>query len=313
MTVGKIQRVALREVWKHEAHDFTVWLEANIDVLNDLLDLGLTSAEREQSVGAFNVDLVAEDEQGGTIIIENQLEKSDHDHLGKVLTYMTMMSARAAVWIVADARPEHVTAITWLNSEVASAKFYLIKVEAIRIGDSPPAPLLTLIVGPSDEGQVAGEKKKEIAERHSIRHRFWVQLLERAKPRTKLHSTIFPGEHAWIGTGSGMRGLGFNYAIWEHQAAAELYIDRGKGADTENKAIFDALLASKADIEREFMAPLEWERLDNRRASRIRYSLETGGWKDPEETWAQTQDLMIDAMIRLEKALRPRIESLKVQ
>ena len=147
MTVGKIERLPLRDVWKHEARYFTTWLEENVEVLNDVIDLGLTTAQREQSAGSFSVDLVAEDEQGGTIIIENQLEKSDHDHLGKVITYLTMMQAKAAVWIVADPRPEHIAAITWLNSEVASADFYLLKVEAVRIGLSAPAPLLTLIVG----------------------------------------------------------------------------------------------------------------------------------------------------------------------
>ena len=84
--VGKIKRVSLREVWKHEAKDFTTWLEENIDVLNEVIDLELTSAEREKSVGTFNVDLVAEDNSGKPVIIENQLEKSNHDHLGKVIT-----------------------------------------------------------------------------------------------------------------------------------------------------------------------------------------------------------------------------------
>lgn len=312
MTVGKIQRLPLRDVWKHEEYHFTTWLEENVDVLNDIVDLGLTSAKREKSAGSFSVDLVAEDEEGGTVIIENQLEKSDHDHLGKVITYATLMAAKAAVWIVADARPEHVAAISWLNSEVSSPSFYLLKVEAIKIGGSEPAPLLTLIVGPSEESREVGDKKKEIAERHSIRHRFWSQLLERAQARTRLFSTISPGNHGWISTGSGMRGLPYNYVIWEHEAGVELYIDRGKERDAENKAIFDALQGSRTDIEKEFGGELEWERLDNRRASRIRRSLTSGGWKDDESRWPEIQDAMIDAMIRLEKALAPRIEKVKL-
>ena len=130
--IGKLQRVPLREVWGHEALDFTRWLEDNLDVLNDALDITLSSAEREQSAGAFNVDLVAEDEAGNPVIIENQLEKSDHDHLGKLITYLTAIDAKTALWIVSDPRPEHVRAISWLN-ESSSAAFYLIKVEAIKI------------------------------------------------------------------------------------------------------------------------------------------------------------------------------------
>jgi hypothetical protein len=185
--IGKIERVPLRDLWKHEAYDFTTWLQDNIDVLNDVLGSSLSNPEREQSVGSFNVDLVAEDEAGNPVIIENQLEKSDHNHLGKLITYLTAIGAKTAIWIVADPKPEHVGAISWLN-ESSSANFYLFKVEGIRIGDSEPAPLLTLIVGPSEESREVGEKKKEMAERYSLRYKFWNELLEKAKEKTKLHA-----------------------------------------------------------------------------------------------------------------------------
>jgi hypothetical protein len=309
--IGKLQRVPLREVWKHEAQDFTRWLQENLDVLNDVLDLTLTTAEREASAGSFNVDLVAEDEAGGTVVIENQLEKSDHDHLGKVITYLTAMNAKAAIWIVADPRPEHVGAITWLN-EAGAAAFYLVKVEAIRIGESPPAPLLTLIVGPTEEAREVGQTKKNLAERYGLRQRFWTQLLERAKATTKLHSTISPGEFHWLGTGAGIRGLTYNYVVWQHEAAVELYIDRDKeGAGDGNKAIFDALAAEKDAIEATVGRPLEWERLDTKRASRIRVTIREGGYRD-EAKWSAVQEAMIEAMVGLEKALAPRIPRLRV-
>src|SRR4051794_2543054 len=94
--IGKIERVPLREIWRHEALDLTTWLEENIDVLDDALGLSLADVRREQSAGAFSVDLVAEDGSGGTVIIENQLERSDHDHLGKLITYTAFMDAQAA-------------------------------------------------------------------------------------------------------------------------------------------------------------------------------------------------------------------------
>ena len=119
--IGKLQRVPLREVWPHEALDFTKWLENNIDVLNDAIDRSLSSPESEQSAGDFSVDLVAKDESGNLVIIENQLEKSDHDHLGKLITYLTAIGAKTAIWIVADPRPEHVGAISWLNESSAAS------------------------------------------------------------------------------------------------------------------------------------------------------------------------------------------------
>jgi hypothetical protein len=306
--IGKLQRVPLREVWKHEAYDFTQWLQENLDVLNDVLDLSLTSAEREQSAGAFSVDLVAEDESRGTVVIENQLEKSDHDHLGKLITYVAAMEAKVAIWIVAEPRPEHVSAVTWLNQGNNTA-FYLAKIEAIRIGDSSPAPLLTLIVGPSEASREVGQTKKNIADRH----RFWSQLLERAKAKTPLHAVLTPRDSYSIGVAASIPGLTYNYVINQRDALVDLYIDRGKDAGPEkNKALFDALHADHGAIEADIGRPVRWDRLDQKRASRIAVPLADGGYRDDESTWPVIQDAMIDAMVRLEKALAPRIAKLKV-
>jgi hypothetical protein len=307
--IGKIQRVKLRDVWKHEALDFTSWLEENIDVINEILDLNLANAEREKTAGKFSVDLVAEDDKGNPVIIENQLEKSNHDHLGKLITYLTSLEARTAIWIVADPRPEHIRAISWLN-ESSSASFYLLKVEAIRVGESPPAPLLTLIVGPSEETSEVGKTKKEIAERYPLRHRWWSQLLEYAKTKTKLHAKISPSEHGWVATGAGSSGLGYNYVVTKNESVVELYIDKGKDSYEENKAIFNRLYKSKENIEEVFGGPLEWQSLEGKRACRIKKRLQ-GGYRDPEEKWSDIHQNMVDTMIRFEKALKPHIQKLK--
>ena len=122
--IGKIETVPLRDIWKHEANNFTKWLQNNIDILSEVIKILLTNVEREQSTGNFYVDLTAENNSGNTVIIENQLEKSDHDHLGKIITYLSSMDATTAIWIVSDPRPEHVSAINWLNESTA-ANFYL--------------------------------------------------------------------------------------------------------------------------------------------------------------------------------------------
>lgn len=309
--IGKLERVALREVWKHEAKDFTQWLQENIDVLNSALDMNLVNVDRERETGDFSIDLVAEDDGGGTVIIENQLEKSNHDHLGKLITYLTGMGARAAIWIVSDPRPEHVAAVAWLN-ESSSAAFYMVKVEAVRIGNSPAAPLFTLIVGPSEETKEVGQTRKEIAERYGIRKRWWTQLIERSAKVSQLHAHITPGEYSWIGTSSGVRGLNLNYVITQDECAAELYIDRGKDSEGENKSIFDQLRVHHAEVEKGFGGPLSWERLEGKRACRIRFTQSGGGYRTPEEKWPELQDGIIAAMNRLEQALRPFIKQLKL-
>ena len=307
-SIGKLQRVQLREVWRHEAYDFTQWLQENIDVLNESLDLELISAEREQAAGSFSIDIVAESSDGDTYVIENQLEKSNHDHLGKVITYLTSMKARGAIWIVSEPRQEHVNAMAWLN-ESSSADFYLVKVEAVRIGDSPAAPLLTLIVGPSAEAKEAGRAKQELAERYGIRKQWWSQLIQ--LPEASLHAHITPGTASWIGVSSGIRGLGFNYCLTKTSSGAELYIDRGKDCEEENEAIFDQIEESKTNIEQAVTFPLSWQRLDSRRACRIRIDID-GGYTSEEAQWPLIQKQMAEAMKQLEAALKPVLKGLKL-
>lgn len=307
--IGKIAKVPLREIWKHEAHDFTTWLEENIEVLRDQFEFELQNIRREHTTGNFNVDLVAEDEDGHVVVIENQLEKSNHDHLGKVLTYLAAVDAHRAIWIVSEARQEHIKAMTWLN-ESGLAEFYLLKVEGIRIDDSKPAPLFTTIVKPSEEVREAGETKKEYAERHYARKNFWTFLLEQAKTKTKLHAKISPGIYNWIGAGSGFAGITYNYSIAKQDGKIELYIDYDKNDGKDNKRIFDLLLQRKDVIEQAFGETLLWERLDNKRASRITKLYSSGGYAD-EDNWPVVAGEMTDGMVRLERALTPELQRVR--
>lgn len=312
-SIGKIRRVPLREVWRHEALDFTTWLEHNADVLSDALGVVVGSVERERSAGSFSVDLVGEDEAGNAVVIENQLERSDHDHLGKLITYVAAFEARTAIWIVSHPRPEHVGAITWLNESLA-ANFFLVKVEAIKveaisIGDSPSAPLLTLITGPSAETRQVGVQKQERAERLDFRQSFWEGLLEQARGQRHPHSAVSPGTDSWLGAGSGMSGVHFTYTIRQRDAASQIIIE-GPDADA-NTRIFEALMADRDAIEADFGGPLDWDRAENRKRCFIGVTLPNGGYRDDEARWPRIQRAMIDAMLRLESTFRPRIQAFR--
>jgi hypothetical protein len=145
-------------------------------------------------------------------------------------------------------------------------------------------------------------------ERYGLRQRFWTELLERAKSKTELHSNISPSELNWIGVSAGMRGLGLNYVILQHEGRVELYIDRG--VEDENKSIFDALVAERASVEAGFGEALQWQRLEGKAACRICKGIALGGYRD-EERWPAIQDAMIDAMIRLGKVFEPYVVKLR--
>jgi len=312
--IGKIKKVPLREIWKKEDRDFTRWLEENIEYLNDILDFDLSIISREKKVGPFKVDLFAEDNFGNKVIIENQLNKTDHDHLGKIITYLTNLEANTAIWITSNPTDEHMKAIEWLNEITPdNIYFYLIKLEAIRIESQPlAAPLFTIVKGPTSELKQLGAEKKEYAQRHILRKEFWTQLLEKAKEKTDLHSNVSPSMYSWIGAGAGKSGITYNYYITYKHASCEIYLDRGKEfvEPNINKIRFDQLYKHKNKIEKEFGGKLNWYRLDDRRASAVNVRFEGIDLNDKEK-WDKLQNKMIDTMIRLEKAFGKYIKSLE--
>jgi len=301
--IGELIRVPLTDVWRNEP-EFSRWLRDNIERLNEALGIALSDPQCEGSVGDFSVDLVAEDESGHKAIIENQFGKSDHDHLGKLLTYLTNTEAAVAVWIVGEPRPEHVETITWLN-EKPGADFYLVKLEAVRIADSPVAPLLTVIVGPGEPGGGVERVREQWAERERLRYEFFRQLLDRARPRTKLHDNISPSTDSWVAAGAGTSGLAWIYRARQHDT--DVSLDIWTPDSDHNRAVFEALRQHKEEIEASFGEPLEWDEVEGRSTYRVRKSIALGGYRDEQEKWPAIQDAMIDAMVRLEKALKPHL------
>jgi hypothetical protein len=150
-----------------------------------------------------------------------------------------------------------------------------------------------------------------VPERYDIRKKFWTSLLEIAKKKTKLHANRSPGQHYWLGGSTGKRGLGLNYVVTEHTTRVELYIDHGHATQAENKAIFDRLVAKKADTDAAFGEGLDWQRMDDMKACIIGHTIKLGGWRDPDK-WPQIQEATTDAMVRLENALRPAIAALPI-
>ncbi|TQD25664.1 DUF4268 domain-containing protein [Methanolobus vulcani] len=312
MKVGKIEKLPLREIWSHEAIDFTPWLEENIEILGEVIGLQLSVVEREKTIGTFSLDLLAEDADSNKVIIENQLETTDHKHLGQVLVYMIGLDAKTAIWICSDARQEHVNVINWLNEITpADMLFYLIKVEGIKIGDSLPAPLFTVTCAPSEDIKQMGKNKEEFAERHKLRLEFWERMLEKMKGRTQLHSNKSPTKNYWLSTTAGRPGLSYIYNITKDAASVGLYIDKGKDSEEINRQIFNIFHDKKDDIEANFGGPLIWDVVEGRRYCGIRWDTYDSGLFN-QDKWDSLQNKLIDAMIRLERAFKKHIQELNI-
>jgi len=310
-SIQKIKRVPLRELWRKEDKDFTKWLEEHIDFLNDAIGFDISIESREEKVGPFKVDLYGEDNAGNKVIIENQLEKSDHKHLGQLITYLTNLGANIAIWICKEPTEEHTKAIDWLN-EVSpdDISFYLIKLEAIRIGDDSPAgPLFTVVKRPTTEKKQIGAEKKEYAQRHVFREKFWTQFLTEINKKNSLFANISPSTDNWIGIGMGRGGFNLNLVISKKYARAEIYINRGEME--ENKKAFDSLYSLKDEIEKEFGSKLTWERMEDNVTSRIKHQLD-GVNVTNEEDWPKMNEFIIDSAERMHRAFKDPIHKIKV-
>lgn len=302
-SVGTLQHLAARDVFDHEAYDFTTWMEANIDSLGEVLGVGLSAAEREKTVGSFSVDLVAEDGAGHRVIIENQLAATDHKHLGQVLTYLTFLDAEVAIWVTAEARPEHVSAVSWLNENASGADFYLVKVEGVQVDNSRPAPLFTRIVGPSPETRAARQTKQEWDEKDRLRYEFFEGLLSRVEAHTNLFSSITPKPRRNVGA-SGGPGYGFGFSISRDESRAYLYMHFERTQAVNDEA-FEVFKEHRGEIESEVGYDLEWVQDENRR--RLIRHVEPVGYNN-EGRWDEAQDRLAQAMAQLEEAVRPYLD-----
>ena len=310
-TIQKINKVPLREIWNKEDKDFTKWLEENIDYLNEVIGFDITVLSREEKVGPFKVDLYGEDNFGNKVIIENQLEKTDHGHLGQIITYLVNLEANTAIWITKEPTEEHIKVNDWLNEITPDdMSFYLIKLEAIKIGDhSAAAPLFTVIKRPTTEKKQIGSERKEYAQRHVFREKFWNQFLLEVNKKNSLFKNISPSTDSWIGIGVGKGGINLNLVVSKKYARPEIYINRG---DKEtNKEIFDYFYKLKAKIEKDFGNKLVWEKMEDNVTSRIKYQLDDVNIFD-EEDWPKMIEFLIDSSARMYKAFKEPIKKLKI-
>ncbi len=308
--VSRLTKQKIRDIWKTEDKEFTPWLVQNIALLNEDLGLNIQDPESEKKLDTFKVDIVAEDDQG-KVVIENQFEKSDHDHLGKLLTYISNVeNTKKAIWIVEDAKPEHHRAIEWLNANIKTCLFFLVKIQVFKIKDSEPGAQFFLLSGPDENITTVGKIKEEDSEREKIKHNFWSLFYERLKDKSSIYDNTSPKGRNYMSISAGIRGVGFNVAAMNNSAQVEIYIDRGKDEGKEvNLKIFNELEKQKSEIEKNFGNKLEWERLDGSRACRIKFKSDIGGFKDP-DTWDRVHEFLVDNLIKLENSFKKHVTGL---
>lgn len=274
MKLGKLARIDLREYWKHESLHFTQWLaqNENLEQLSDELGIDIKLIQTEAGIGKFSADILAEEEATGRrIIIENQLEPTDHSHLGQILTYAAGVEAEYLIWVVRDARDEHVQAVEWINDRTSEkVNFFLVRVELWRIGDSDPAPKFMVLVRPNNwtksvrSGSASSEQS--LSETRLAQLDFWTQLRAHAasaNPPLKLRT---PRAQHWYDVAIGRSDCHVVLTVMfsEGKVGAELYI-------SDSKELYREFHLRKEQIEAALgLGEVIWQELPEKKASRIR-------------------------------------------
>jgi Domain of unknown function (DUF4268) len=301
MEFGKIIPVNLRSLWPHEEHDFTPWLCENLTDLGNILGLDLEFLGREVNVGGFTLDVLArETGTGRYVVVENQFGASDHDHLGKLLTYAGGKQAGVMVWIAEKIRDEHRQALEWLNDHTdESTLIFGLELTAFRIDDSKPVFQFLSVVQPNDwakESKVSNVVTA-LSSREQAYLSFFQQLLDTLREDHRFTNARTGQAQSWYSFSSGYRGIKFGANFGSNRVvSAEIYID--EGIREQNKRRFDALFQKKSDIEGAFGGELIWERLDERQACRICVRTE-GAITDSPEALEKYRAWMISRLLHL--------------
>ncbi|MFT4038743.1 MAG: DUF4268 domain-containing protein [Thermomicrobiales bacterium] len=308
---GVLSKVELRQLWPNEAWHFTTWLAENLGLLGEALGLDLEMQMQEAPVGPFSLDILARDlGRDRPVIIENQLEATDHDHLGKLLTYAAGHDAAVAIWVAPAFRDEHRQALDWLNQRTdMNTEFFGVVVEALQIDDSRPAPNFRLVAFPNDwrKSNVGKDSAPPTARGEAYRT-FYQSLIDRLRDEHRFTQAKKGQAQSWYSFASGMSDITYGLTfIRGNLVQVETYIGR---QDRElNKWLFDALYEQRSTIEAEFGEPLSWERLDARRASRVAIKRSASITDDP-AVLRDIEEWGIERLLRMKRVMGPKLESL---
>ena len=268
-SLSRLTKMELRNVWNNEATDFTRWLALpeNIEVLGEAIGIIINPIQVEANVGRYSLDILAEEEGSERkIIIENQLESTDHDHLGKLITYASGLDAEIIIWISKDVKEEHKKAIEWLNEHSdEKIHFFLLKIELWQIDNSNPAPRFEVHVRPNEWAKTIKSTAvdRELTDTKLSQLELWKNLKDYITSRDKSIKLRTPRPQHWynMSMGTSVAHIALSANTLKNFIATELYIDRDKG-------LFKYLQERRVQIEQEIGEELEW--IDAEIASRIK-------------------------------------------
>lgn len=320
--LGRLKSVTLREAWQSEAGDFTPWLaeEENIKLLGDTIAIDLEVEAQEKNVGPFRADILCKDTANDQwVLIENQLERTDHTHLGQLITYAAGLNTVTIVWIADRFTEEHRAALDWLNQVTSEEiRFFGLEVELWQIGDSPLAPKFNVISMPNDwtksvkrGAKAAHDQAMKPAQERQVA--FWTAFAEYVEERDVVFKTTKPLPQHWMNISVGRSGFKLNAIASHYNSKTQSYDEHELRAEIEMtdenaKVYFAQLLAMKDQIESEMGEPLNWYNLDDRRTCRL--FLRTTVDLNSYAKWPEYHEWLRVKLNRFHQVMAPKVKQL---
>jgi hypothetical protein len=310
--LGQMKRVKVAELWKHEEHNFTPWLatEENISRLTDALGLEFQVEGIEVPVGPFSADILAKDTSDNYVIIENQFGKTDHDHLGKILTYAATLGAVAVVWIAEHFTDEHRKAIEWLNEHTSEdLALYAVEIELWQIDTSKPALRFNVLSKPTDiaRGATAIKSAGPITEVKKLQLDFWTLFREQLLKHKVVPSAQTPRPQYWFDISLGRANIHLSCIAntSDGRIGVRVYISNKIAA-----LALPQLEAQRQKIEQEIGEPLQWNPYPEKQDKII--VLDRAADLDDRTQWDGYVSWLVDRVDKFRKAFGPRVKALKL-
>lgn len=311
LPLGRLERVDLRTAWKNEAVHFTPWLAQaeNISLLAKTIGLELEVQGQEQSVGPFKADILCKNTEDNTLVlIENQLERTDHTHLGQLLTYAAGLKAVTLVWIAERFTEEHRAALDWFN-EITDEGFHFfgLEIELWRIGDSPFAPKFNVVVQPNEWARTV-HKRTQASTGSSptgeLQYAYWESFGAFLSAQSAPFKPPKPAASGWMPWGLGRGGISLQAFVTAQKVEVGVEIKTG-----EHPRWFQDLLGQRAAIEAQLGFPMEWEEKPGKKCSSVRVRRAMS--LTQQEQWPEAHAWMLARMKMVKAAFQPRVMALE--
>ena len=312
LKLGLLKNLKLKSVWSHEEHDFTPWLaeESHLAALSEAIGMDLQLDRIEVPVGPYWADILAKDASGDYVVIENQFGKTNHDHLGKLLTYGATLGASAVVWIAEQFTDEHRKTVDWLNERtIDSLSLYAVQLEVLQIDDSPPAIRFNIISQPNQVVRAATAAKAAgaLTEAQQMQLEFWTMFQKRLLEKKVIPSAQTARPQYWFDVALGRSNISLSNILdtYAGRIGVRVYI---------SNRIADVALAQlekdKDAIEKEIGQTLSWNPTPEKRDKIIGLYRKVD--LSNREAWPEYCEWLVDTVAKFRKAFMPRVKALKL-